>query len=51
LWREENAKYQEYINQKIDLQLEKVQYQVEVELEIPDSAIAILEFELGRIED
>lgn len=51
LLRDERDKMQELINQKIDLGLEKVQYQVEVALDVPDSEIKVLEYKLGRIDD
>lgn len=51
LLRDERDKMQELINQKIDLGLEKVQYQVEVALEVPDDAIKVLEYRIGRIDD
>ena len=51
LLREEEAAYQELLNQRLDLELEKVQYKIELELEVPESEIAKLEYQIGRIED
>lgn len=51
LARDEQSKLQELQNQKIDLQLEQVQYEVEIKLDIPDSQIKVLEYKLGRIDD
>ena len=51
LLREEEASYQELLNQRIDLELEKVQYKVEIQLEVPESQFEVVEYQLGRIED
>ena len=51
LLRDEEEAYQDLLRQRIDLKLEKIQYSVEVQLEIPDNEIAILEYKLGKIED
>ena len=51
LLRDEENELQDLINQRIDLQLEKVTYSVEIALDIPESQIALLEYQLGRIED
>lgn len=51
LARDEQSKLQELQNQKVDLQLEQVQYEVEIKLDIPDSQIKVLEYKLGRIDD
>jgi hypothetical protein len=42
--REEEAEYQELLNQRLDLQLEKVEYGVELNLNINEDDLAILEF-------
>ena len=51
LLRDEEAEYQDLLRQRIDLQLEKVQYSIEIQLEIPENEIAIIEYQLGKIED
>ena len=51
LLRDEEAEYQNLLRQRIDLQLEKVQYSIEIQLEIPENEIAIIEYQLGKIED
>lgn len=51
LLRDEEQKYQDLINQRIDAQLEKVQYKVEVKLDVSKDEIAVLEYQLGRIDD
>lgn len=51
LLRDEEQKYQDLINQRIDAQLEKVQYKVEVKLDVSKDEIAVLEYQLGRIND
>ena len=51
LLRDEETKYQDLLRQRIDLQLEKVQYSIEIQLEVPENEIAIIEYQLGRIED
>ena len=51
LLRDEEAEYQDLLRQRIDLQLEKVQYSVEIQLDIPENEIAIIEYQLGKIED
>ena len=51
LLREEEASYQDLLNQRIDLELEKVQYKVEIQLEVPESQFEVVEYQLGRIED
>lgn len=51
LLRDEEEAYQDLLRQRIDLKLEKIQYSVEVQLEIPDNEIAVLEYKLGKIED
>jgi len=33
------------------LELEKVQYKIELELDVPESEINKLEYQIGRIED
>lgn len=51
LLRDEEQKYQDLINQRIDAQLEKVQYKVEVKLDVSKDEVAVLEYQLGRIDD
>ena len=51
LLRDEETEYQDLLRQRIDLQLEKVQYSIEIQLEVPENEIAIIEYQLGRIED
>lgn len=51
LLREEEANYQDLLNQRIDLELEKVEYKVEIELEVPENQKEVIEYQLGRIED
>ena len=51
LLRDEEAEYQDLLRQRIDLQLEKVQYSIEIQLDIPENEIAIIEYQLGKIED
>lgn len=51
LLRDEEEAYQDLLRQRFDLKLAKIQYSVEIQLEIPDSEIAVLEYKLGRIED
>ena len=51
LAREQKQELQDLLNQKIDLGLEKIQYSVEVSLDIPDNAIKILEYKLSLVDD
>lgn len=51
LLRDEENELQDLINQRIDLELEKITYSVEIALDIPESQIALLEYQLGRIDD
>ena len=51
LLREEEANYQDLLNQRIDLELEKVEYKVEIQLEVPENQKEVIEYQLGRIED
>lgn len=51
LLRDQEQEYQDLINQRIDLQLEKVQYKVEVKLDISKDEVAVLEYQLGKVED
>ena len=51
LLRDETQKKQDLINQQIDAKLEKVQYSIEVQLDVPDSAIKVLEYKIGKIDD
>ena len=51
LLREEETNYQDLLNQRIDLELEKVQYKIEIQLEVPESQFEVVEYQLGRIED
>ena len=49
--RDAEAEYQNLINQRIDLQLQKVQYKVELELDIENDEMELLEYQLSLIED
>lgn len=49
--REAEAEYQDLINQRIDLQLQKVQYKVELELDVENDEMELLEYQLSLIED
>jgi hypothetical protein len=49
--RDAEAEYQNLINQRIDLQLEKVQYKVELELDVENDEMELLEYQLSLIED
>lgn len=51
LLRDEEQKYQDLINQRLDAQLEKVQYTVEVKLDVSEDQVKLLEYQLGRISD
>ena len=51
LLRDEEAAYQELLNQRLDLQLEKVEYGVELNLNIDEDDLAVLEFQLDLLED
>lgn len=51
LLRDEEQKYQDLVNQRIDAQLEKVQYKVEVKLDVSKDEVAVLEYQLDRIND
>ena len=49
--RDAEAEYQDLINQRIDLQLQKVQYKVELELDVENDEMQLLEYQLSLIED
>lgn len=49
--RDEEAKLQEMINQRIDLELEKVSYNIELQLDVSDDSLALIDFQLEQIED
>lgn len=51
LLRDEEAEYQELLNQRLDLELEKIQYAIELKLNIAEDSLALLEYQMGRIED
>lgn len=51
LLREQETEYQDLLNQRIDLMLEKVTYKVELQLDIEDDELQVLDYLLGRIED
>lgn len=51
LLREEEANYQDLLNQRIDLELEKVEYKVEIQLDVPENQKEVIEYQLDRIED
>ena len=49
--REEERKYKELIQQRIDLQLQKVQYEIQIKIDITEDSLELLEFQLDRISD
>ena len=51
LLRDEESEYQDLLNQRIDLALEKVQYEVELKLNVSDDSLALIEFQLNMLED
>ena len=51
LLREQEAEYQDLLNQRIDLMLEKVTYKIDLQLNIEDDELQVLDYLLGRIED
>lgn len=51
LLRDEEQEYQDLLNQRIDLQLEKVQYTVELKLNVSEDQVKLLEYQLGKVED
>lgn len=51
LLREEEKAYQDLLNQKIDQKLAKVQYQVELKLNVSQDELAIIEYELDMLDD
>ena len=51
LLREEENKMQDLVNQRIDLLLEKVKYEVELELSISEDSLEVLDFQLKRLND
>lgn len=51
LLRDEEETYQELLRQRMDLQLEKIQYAIELKLNIAEDGLAVLEYQMGKIED
>lgn len=51
LLRDEEAAYQELLNQRLDLMLEQVQYEVELKLNVSDDSLKLIEFQLNMLED
>ena len=49
--RDAEAAYQDLINQRIDLQLQKVQYKVELELDVENDEMELIQYQLSLIED
>lgn len=49
--RDAESEYQDLINQRIDLQLQKVQYKIELELDVENDEMEFLEYQLSLIED
>ena len=51
LLRDEEETYQELLRQRMDLQLEKIQYAIELKLNIAEDGLAVLEYQMSKIED
>lgn len=51
LLRDEQDKMQELLDQKADAQLKKIQYAIELKLNIADDGLAVLEYQLENLED
>ena len=51
LLRDEQDKLQEYLDQQTDLQLKKIQYAIELKLNVADDSLAVLNYQLDRLED
>lgn len=51
LLRDQEQEYQDLLNQRIDLQLEKVQYTVELKLNVSEDQVKLIEYQLGKVED
>ena len=51
LLRDEEDKMQELLDQKADAQLKKIQYAIELKLNIADDGLAVLEYQLENLED
>lgn len=51
LLRDEEDKLQEYVDQQADLQLKKIQYAIELKLNVADDSLAVLNYQLDRLED
>ena len=51
LLRDEEAEYQELLNQRLDLELEKIQYAIELKLNVAEDSLALLDYQMSRIED
>lgn len=51
LLRDQEQEYQDLLNQRIDLQLEKVQYTIELKLNVSEDQVKLIEYQLGKVED
>ena len=51
LLRDEEQALQDLINQRLDLLLEEVQYEVELKLNVSDDSLQLIEFQLNMLED
>ena len=51
LLRDEEQALQDLINQRLDLLLEEVQYEVELKLNVSDDSLQLIEFQLNVLED
>ena len=51
LLRDEQDKLQDYLDQQADLQLKKIQYAIELKLNVADDSLAILNYQLNQLED
>ena len=51
LLRDEEETYQELLRQRMDLQLEKIQYAIELKLNIAEDGLAVLGYQMSKIED
>lgn len=51
LLRDQEQEYQDLLNERIDLQLEKVQYKVELKLDISKDEVELIKYQLDKISD
>ena len=49
--KDEEAELQAQINERLDLQLEKIQYEVELEISVSQDSLDYLDYQLSKIED